>query len=53
MVGGTWGGEEKRGRGKRREKSGMGGDGDVQCQEIEQRCVTTGSRELRIATRKS
>jgi hypothetical protein len=31
----------------------MGGDGDVQCQEIEQRCVTTGSRELRIATRKS
>ena len=47
-MGGTWE-EEKRGRGKREEESGIGGDG----QEIDQRCAAMGDGELRVATRKS
>ena len=49
-MGGTWE-EEKRGRGKG-EESGYGRR-CTEDQEIQQRCVTTGDKELGIATRKS
>ena len=52
-MGGTWE-KEKRGMGKRRAESGMGGDrGDVEGREFDQRCVGMGDGELEVATRKS
>ena len=41
-------------KGEREEQSGMGGDrGDVEVQEIEQKCVTMEDGELEGATQKS
>jgi hypothetical protein len=45
--------EEKSGRGKREEESGIGADGGDEGQEIEQNCLVMGDGEPGIATRKS